>query len=168
MSAISTPGRRPRVLISSVFAPFLQTENPYEAPDNFYQVGVFHRCFTRHQGMFSILQQQHSYPLHLIAHNLDADVTVLDYPTLQRFSQELASGSYDLVAIGCVVSTLGKARRMCQVAVQECPGIVTVVGGPGVLAIPELMEPFADHRCRGEGVAFMRDLLGQPEGITLL
>lgn len=153
--------RRPRVLISSVFAPFEQVETPFEAPDNFYQVGVFHRCFTRHQGMFSILQQQHTYPLHLIAHNIDAEVTVLDYPTLERFQAELATGAYDLVAIGCVISTLAKARRMCRVARLECPGVVTVVGGPGVLGIPELMEPFADHHCRGEGVAFMRELLGQ-------
>lgn len=164
MSVIPTNGRRPRVLISSVFAPFHQHENPYEAPDNFYQVGVFHRCFTRHQGMFSILQQQHTYPLHLIAHNLDADVTVLDYPTLERFAEEVRSGGYDLVAVSCVVSTLGKARRMCRVAKQECPGVVTVAGGPGVLGLPDLMEPFADHHCRGEGVAFMRDLLGQAPG----
>ncbi len=162
--APSLSGRRPRVLLSSVFAPFLQAENPYEAPDNFYQLGVFHRCFTRHQGMFSILQQQHTYPLHLIAHNLDADVTVLDYPTLRRFSDEVATGRYDLVAVGCVVSTLGKARRMCRVAKEESPGVVTVVGGPGVLGIGELMEPFADHHCRGEGVAFMRALLGQAAG----
>jgi len=164
VSVIPTNGRRPRVLISSVFAPFHQHENPYEAPDNFYQVGVFHRCFTRHQGMFSILQQQHTYPLHLIAHNLDADVTVLDYPTLERFAEEVRSGGYDLVAVSCVVSTLGKARRMCRVAKQECPGVVTVAGGPGVLGLPDLMEPFADHHCRGEGVAFMRDLLGQAPG----
>ena len=161
MSVVPTNDRRPRVLLSSVFAPFDQAGGPYEAPDNFYQVGVFHRCFTRHQGMFSILQQQHTYPLHLIAHNLDADVTVLDYPTLDRFTDELRTGRYDVVAVGCVVSTLGKARRLCAVAKETCPEVITVVGGPGVLGLGELMEPFADHQCRGEGVAFLRGLLGQ-------
>jgi len=151
------------VLISSVFKPF-GCPGPYEAPGNLYEIGVFHRSFTRRQGMFTMLQQQHSYSLHLIAHNLDADCTVLDYPSQERFRQELREGDYDLVAIGCVVSTLAKARRMCELAREVSPGVTTVVGGPGVLGIGELMDPFADHACPGEGVAFMRDLLGEPAG----
>lgn len=149
-----------RVLLCSVIKPF-GPDSPYEAPGNLYEIGIFHRSFTRRQGAFSMLQQQHTYALHLIAHNLQADCTVLDYPDEARLVAELSLG-WDVVAIGCVVSTLFKARRMVELVRAHCPGATTVVGGPGSLGVGELIEPFSDHLCTGEGVAFMRELLGEP------
>ena len=151
-----------RVLLCSVIKPF-GPDSPYEAPGNLYEIGIFHRSFTRRQGAFSMLQQQHTYALHLIAHNLAADCTVLDYPDEEALIAELRTG-YDVVAIGCVVSTLLKARRMVALAREHAPGAITVIGGPGSLGVGELLEPFSDHVCTGEGVAFMRELLGEPAG----
>jgi haloalkane dehalogenase len=151
-----------RVLLSSVFKPFT-VPSPYNAPGNMIEHGLFHRSFTGWQGMFTIQEQQHTYPLHLIAHNLDAQTTVLDYPSLDAFTRELDRG-YDYVGIGCVVPTLNKARRMCEVVREHSPGTQTVVGGAGAMAIGDLVEPFSDHVCRGDGVTFMRELLGAPDG----
>ena len=54
-----------------------------------------------------------------------------------------------------------KARRICELVREVSPGTQTVVGGGGCLTIGELVEPFSDHLCRGDGVAFFRELLGQ-------
>lgn len=150
----------PRVLLSSVFRPF-NISGPYDAPGNIYELGVFHRSFTRRQGMFTMLQEQPTYPLHLIAHNLDTPTTVMDYPSMEEFLEEVDQG-YDVVAVGSPVSGLTKARRMLQAVKERHPGIHTVYGGPGSMGIPEFLAPFSDHVCRGDGVAFLRDLLGRP------
>lgn len=112
----------------------------------------------------AMIQEQPTYALHLIAHNLDAEVTVMDYPRFGDFLDEVRKG-YDIVAVGSVVSGLEKARRMLRAAEACRPGIHTVCGGPGAMAIPEMMPPFSHHLCRGDGITFMRELLGQPPGM---
>ena len=160
MSAAARPanGRRLRLLLSSVFQPFC-VPGPFDAPGNMIEHGLFHRSFTGYQGMFTIREQQHTYPLHLLAHNVDADVTVLDYPTEQSFVAELGQG-YDWVGIGCVVSTLAKAERMCELVRRHAPQTRTLVGGAGAMAVGELVPQFSDALCRGDGVSYLRELVG--------
>ena len=152
-------GRRPRVLLATVFKPF-NVVDEYNAPDNIYEMGVFHRSFTRRQGFFTMQQVQHTYPLHLIAHNLDADTTILEFPDLEAFRAEVDRG-YDVVGINCVVSTLKKARRMCAEVKTRSPHTLTVLGGGGAMGIGTFMDAFSDHVCRGDGITFMRALLGE-------
>jgi len=150
-----------RVLLSTVFKPFC-VEDEFNAPGNLIEHSLVHRSFTRRQGMFTVDQQCVTFPLHLIAHNLAAPVTVLEYPSLDEFASALDAG-WDVVGITCTASTLNKARRMCEVVRDRAPGAQTVIGGGGSLAVGEVAEPFSDHVCRGEGAAFLRDLLGEPE-----
>ena len=159
-AASAAPQGRPwRLLLSSVFQPFC-VPGPYDAPDNMIEHGLFHRSFTGYQGMFTIQEQQHTYPLHLLAHNVDAHVTVLDYPTEAAFVEELKQG-YDWVGISCVVSTLSKAQRLCALVREHAPRTRTLVGGAGAMAIGELVAPFSDAVCRGDGVRYLRELVGQ-------
>ena len=152
----------PRVLLTSVFKPFT-IPTRYTAPGNLIEHGLFHRSFTRRQGLFTILDQQYVYPLHLIAENLQAHCCVLEYPTEDEFARELDRGGYDVVGISCVAATLAKAQRMCQIVRQRSPDTRTVIGGGGAMAVGDgLMAQFSDHVCRGDGVRFMQDLLGQP------
>ena len=155
----------PRVLLASVFKPFTLPTR-YTAPGNLIEHGLFHRSFTRRQGLFTILDQQYIYPLHLMAENLEAHTCVLEYPTEDEFAAELERGRYDVVGISCVAATLAKARRMCQIVRACSPGSQTVIGGGGAMAVGDgLMEPFSDHVCRADGVRFMQDLLGEvPRG----
>ena len=155
----------PRVLLTSVYQPFC-VDDPLDSPDNHVQHGSTHRQFTREQGIFTILQQCSHLALHLMAANIDARTEVLEYPTLEQFRQRVQQAAargvpYDYIGVTCVVSNARKARRMCQLAKQDSPTSVTVVGGGGVLALGGLVPTFADHVCRGDGVAFMRRLLGQ-------
>jgi len=150
------------VLLASVFKPFT-IPTRYTAPGNLIEHGLFHRSFTRRQGLFTVLDQQYVYPLHLMAENLDAHACVLEYPTEDELAAELDRGGYDVVGISCVAATLAKARRMCEIVRQRSPGTVTVIGGGGAMAVGDgLMEQFSDHVCRGDGVRYMQDLLGQP------
>ena len=151
-----------KVLLATVFAPFSEPSE-YVAPGNLLETGLFHRSFTREQGIFSILDQQYVYPLHLMAENLPARTRVLEYPTQEAFAREVERGDYDFVGISCVAATLSKARRMCQLVRQHAPRSQTVLGGGGVLALDPDQPPPADHVCRGDGVAFLRQLLGAPQ-----
>lgn len=151
-----------RVLLTSVFKPF-SVHDAYNAPDNLIEHSLCHRAFTRRQGMFTVDQQCLNYALHLLASNVAAHATVLEYPSLEELAAELDRG-YDVVGVSCGASTLGKARRVCELVKARTPAARTVVGGGGTMAIGELVEPFADHTCRGEGVRFMRELLGEPPG----
>ncbi len=147
-----------RILLSSVFRPFT-VPSPYNPPGNMIEHGLSHRSFTGWQGMFTVQEQQHTYPLHLIAHNISERSTVLDYPTVEEFVAELARG-YDYVGISCVVPTLNKAQRMCALVKEHAPASQTVLGGAGAMAVGDLVAPFSDHLCRADGVRFMRQLLG--------
>ena len=148
-----------RVLLSTVFQPFC-VEDEFNAPDNLTEHGLVHRSFTERQGVFTILQQSASIALHFIAHNLPAQTTVLEYPTLEAFVREAQKG-YDIVGIGCTASTIPKARRMCEAVHESCPNAKTVVGGAGALAIPKYAPQFSHHVCREDGVSFLRELLGE-------
>lgn len=151
-----------RVLLCNAFKPFT-IPNEYNAPDNLVEHGLIHRSFTRRQGMFTIDQTCYSYPLHLMAHNISAETTVLEFPSVEEFTAEVDRG-YDFVGIGMGAPTLNKARRMCEIVKERAPGTKTIVGGGGVMAIGEVVAPFSDYICPGEGVGYLRELLGDAPG----
>jgi hypothetical protein len=68
---------------------------------------------------------------------------------------------YDWVGIGTVAAYLPKAQVICERVRALSPSTRTVVGGGGALAIGDLVPRFCDEVCPGDGVAFMRSLLGQ-------
>lgn len=79
--------RRARVLLSSVFGPFCQDDefgsraiNPLE---------LYHNQVTRAQGPFSLRMHHRSWGIMMIQENISASSTLLDFPTRERFIQEL-------------------------------------------------------------------------------
>ena len=154
-----------RVLLTSVFRPFC-IEGPFDSALHQVQHGSCHRQFTREQGVFTIHQQCSHLGLHLIAANIDAEVEVLEYPSLEELEARLREAlararPYDWVGIGTVAAFLPKAQVICERVRELSPGTRTVVGGGGALAIGDLVPRFCDEVCVGDGVAFMRALLGQ-------
>jgi radical SAM superfamily enzyme YgiQ (UPF0313 family) len=104
-----------------------------------------------------------SWGLMLIQANLEAPTTLLDFPTLERFEEELRSVPYDVVGISGIVPNVGKVKRMCEAVRRLQPSATIVVGGhvanrPG---LRELVD--ADHVVAGEGVAWFRRFLGEDE-----
>ena len=153
-------GNRARILLTSVFKPFAQDDefgsraiNPAE---------LYHNQVTREQGPFSLRMFHRSWGLMFLQQNISAPCTVLDFPTRKRFIRELRTHDYDIVGISGIVVNVGKVREMCRLAREHSPGTTIVVGGH-VTAIPGIERMLdADHVVKGEGVAWLREFLGEP------
>ena len=99
----------------------------------------------------------------LIQANLDAPCTLLDFPTLDRFVEEITTHRYDVVGISAIIPNLGKVQKMCELIRTHLPQATIVVGGH-VANLPGVAERMdADHSVHGEGVRWMRRFLAQNE-----
>ena len=153
-------GVRARVLLTSVFGPFAQDDkyggraiNPME---------LYHNQVTRFQRAFSLRMFHRSWGLMLIQANISAPCTVLDFPTLERFLEELEREPYDIIGIGSIIPNAGKVKKMCELIRLRQPAAVIVVGGH-VANLPSLEQRIdADHIVKGEGVRWFRSYLGEP------
>lgn len=153
-------GSRARVLLSSVFKPFAQDDQFGSRAIN--PIELYHNQVTREQGPFSLRMFHRSWSLMFLQHNISAPCTVLDFPTRQRFVQELTSHSYDVVGLTSIIVNVGKVREMCRLIRLHSPQSTIVVGGH-VTAIPGIERLIdADHIVKGEGVAWLRGFLGEP------
>src|SRR5262245_41713819 len=151
-----------KVLLSSAFGPYARDDaygsraaNPME---------LYHNQVTREQGVFSLRMFHRSWGLMLIQANIDAPCAVLDFPSLERFVDELRRVRYDVVGIGAIHPSVGKVAKMCALTREVLPGATIVVGGhvanrPGLQALVD-----ADHVVRGEGVVWFRRFLGEDTG----
>ena len=152
-------GTRARVLLSSVFKPFAQDDEYGSRVRN--PAELYHNQVTRAQGPFSLRMFHRSWGLMFIHQNISAPSTLLDFPTRERFIEELTSHEYDIVGISSIVVNVGKVREMCRLVRVHSPRSTIVVGGH-VTSIPGLEQTIdADHVVRGEGVAWMRAFLGE-------
>ncbi|MBN1578266.1 MAG: hypothetical protein JW913_17025 [Chitinispirillaceae bacterium] len=144
-----------KVLLTTVCAPFgADTDDctRHVMPE------LFHAQVTRSQGIFSLRSTYISYGLEYMAENLTTPTTVLQYPTMEQFKRELEKG-YDYVGISFVIATFVKLIKMCAMAREVSPGSRIILGGYGTM-LPEC-DQYGDYVCRGEGVGFMRRLLGE-------
>jgi len=154
-------GTHARVLLTSVFGPYARDDEHGSRAIN--PMELYHNQVTRVQGPFSLRMFHRSWGLMLIQANIVAPCTLLDFPTLERFEEELASKPYDIVGISAIPTNVRKVQRMCQLIRQYQPGASIVVGGH-VANVPRLDEKIdADHIVRGEGVAWFRRYLGEPD-----
>ena len=159
--AVHPAGSRAKVLLSSVFGPYAQddeygsrTLNPME---------LYHNQVTRTQGPFSLRMFHRSWGLMLIQANIEAPCTLLDFPTLDRFVEEIRSNHYDVVGISSIVTNQLKVKKMCELIRQYLPQAKIVVGGH-VANVPDLDQRIdADYCVKGEGVRWFRRFLGEDE-----
>lgn len=154
-------GTRAKVLLSSVFGPYAQDDvygsrkiNPME---------LYQNQVTRTQGAFSLRMFHRSFGLMLLQANIDAPCTLLDFPSQDRFIEELQDCSYDIVGISAIIPNIGKLKRMCELVRKYQPNATVVVGGH-VANKEDLHEIIdADHIVKGDGVQWFRKFLGQDE-----
>lgn len=150
-------GKPRRVLLSGVFGPF-GVDDAWGRKENVME--LFHNQVTKAQGAASFRFHHRSFGLYFLAENVDADVTVLDFPSRDRFVRELKKG-WDLVGISFIAPNLVKAREMARLVRLHAPSARIVLGGHGaaVEGIEEIVE--CDEVVRGEGIRGLRKLLGQ-------
>ena len=147
-----------RVLLCSVFGPYGQDDeygsrklNPME---------LYHNQVTRTQGAFSLRMFHRSWGLMMIQANIEAPCVILDFPTLERFIDEVSTQQYDVIGISSIIPNILKVREMCEIIRQFQPKAVIVVGGH-IANVPNLDKKInADHIVRGEGVNWFRRYLG--------
>jgi radical SAM superfamily enzyme YgiQ (UPF0313 family) len=154
-------GTRATVLLTSVFGPYARDDefgsraiNPME---------LYHNQVTRAQGPFSLRMHHRSWGLMMIHENITAPRTLLDFPTRERFVEEITTHTYDIVGISSIIVNVGKVREMCRLVREHSPGSQIVVGGH-VAAIPGIEQMIdADIVVKGEGVRWFRAYLGEQE-----
>ena len=155
-------GPKARVLLTSVFGPYAQDDeygsrlmNPME---------LYHNQVTRTQGPFSLRMFHRSWGIMLIQANIEAPCTLLDFPTLDRFLDEIRDKQYDVIGITSIIPNVGKVKKMCELIRHYQPKAQIIVGGH-LANVPDLHAKIdADHIVRGEGVAWFRHYLGEDTG----
>ncbi|MCA9261222.1 MAG: cobalamin-dependent protein, partial [Planctomycetales bacterium] len=154
-------GSKSRVLLTSVFGPYAQDDGYGSREIN--PMELYHNQVTRVQGAYSLRTFNRSWGLMLIQVNLQAPCTLLDFPSEERFVEELQSRQYDVVGISSIMTNLLKVRRMAKLIRKYQPQAEIVVGGH--LANFSELRRYADvdHVVRGDGVRWMRCFLGEDE-----
>lgn len=155
--------RTKKVLLSSVFGPY-GVDNAYGRKENIME--LFHNQVTKGQGIGSWRFHHRSYGLYLLAANIKADVTVLDFPSYKRFIRELKKG-YDIVGISFITPNFLKAQEMARLVRKLAPKSTIVLGGHGaaIEGVKQLID--CDHVIKGEGIGPLRSLLGQNPGAPI-
>ncbi|MEE8637733.1 MAG: cobalamin-dependent protein [Candidatus Margulisiibacteriota bacterium] len=123
---------------------------------------LLHNQVTREQGIFSIRMFHPSWGLHMIAANISAQTTVLDFPTLKRLKKELKKGNFDYVGISFIMCNFLKAKKMAELVRELSPRSKIILGGHGS-QIEDLKDlAGSDYIVKGEGIRWFRGLLGDP------
>ena len=146
----------PRILLSSVFKPFA-VNDIYSRKESILE--LFHNQLTKYQGIFSLRTSYDSYGIHAIANNLGIPCTVLDFPTPKRFIEEIKK-NYDYVGISSIVHNFQKVKWMVEQIRKISPHSKIIIGGfcAGIPGLQKVLD--VDFVCIGEGLSFMRELLG--------
>ena len=154
-------GSNARVLLSSVFGPYAQDDEYGSRAIN--PMELYHNQVTRLQGPFSLRMFHRSWGLMLIQANIQAPCTLLDFPTLDRFIQEIRDNCYDIVGISSIIPNVLKVRKMCELVRRYLPGATIVIGGH-IANIPDLkLRIDADIIVKGEGARWFRRYLAEDE-----
>lgn len=152
-------GKKTRILLSAVFGPYAQDDEYGSRASN--PMELYQNQVTRVQGGFSLRMFHRSFGLMLLQANIDAPCTLLDFPSLDRFIEEIKTHSYDVVGISAILTNTLKVKKMCALVRKYQPRAILVIGGhlANKPDLPEIID--ADHIVKGDGVRWFRTFLGQ-------
>jgi len=124
---------------------------------------LYQNQVTRVQGGFSLRMFHRSFGLMMIQENIDAPCTLLDFPTLEGFTEEISKNSYDVIGIGAIVPNIGKVRKMCELIRHHQPAATIVIGGhiSNKEGLDKIID--ADLIVRGEGIRWFQRYLSQDD-----
>ena len=157
---------------------FTNSMGPFELGWGEDQYDVFASRLSRGQGVFGLSGHFHAWGLYVIAENISAKTTVIEFPSEEMFKKELEKG-YDYLGIQVVTRQVPRIVEMVKLAKKIAPETKIVLGGYGLITlynpIPNDRENCAgflldnaDYLCNEDGVTFFRRLLGDnvEESIT--
>ena len=153
-----------KILLSGVFGPF-GVDDQFGRKENLME--LFHNQVTKVQGIASLRFHHRSFGLYFLADNVSAPVTVLDFPSHDRFERELKEERYDAVGISFIVPNFQKAKEMARLVRKHQPWAEIILGGHGaaIEGIEDLID--CDHVARGEGIRWLREYVGDDPGAPI-
>ncbi len=121
--------------------------------------------FTHLDDIFTIVSHTHCYANHILAQNIDLPATLLEYPRWKNFTEEVDKG-YQYIGISSFPVHLDMVMKMCKYIREKSPETKILLGSYGAQAFnaqydEETKKKYIDHVVLGEGVQFMRELLGE-------
>ncbi|MFX1508403.1 MAG: B12-binding domain-containing radical SAM protein [Promethearchaeota archaeon] len=121
--------------------------------------------FTHADDIFTIVSHTHCYANHILAQNIDIPATLLEYPRWDNFTQEVDK-EYSIIGISSFPVHLDMVMKMCKYIREKSPETKILLGSYGAQAFnaqydEEFKKKYIDHVVLGEGVQFMRELLGE-------
>ena len=146
---------------------FTMTCGPYPDIDGTDSMDLYTSRLTKGQEIFTLRSYYPALPVYILAQNVSIPSVALEYPTYEEFVEELKKG-YDYVGINFNTIFFDNTYRMCKAVKQFSPRTKIILGGYGVTCLREEFQEekellsMADYVCHGEGVRFVRDLLGEP------
>ncbi len=154
-------GTRARVLLTSVFGPYAQDDDYGSRKIN--PMELYQNQVTRVQGGFSLRMFHRTFGLMMIHANIEAPCTILDFPTFERFIEEIRHCTYDVIGISAIIPNIGKVKKMCELIRQHQPTATIVIGGhiTNKEGIDKIID--ADLIVRGEGIRWFQRYLGQDD-----
>jgi haloalkane dehalogenase len=121
--------------------------------------------FTHGDDIFSIVSHTHCYANHILAQNISVPSTLLEYPRWNNFTEEVDKG-YAIIGISSFPVHLDTVMKMCEYIREKSPETKILLGSYGAQAFDaqydeETKKKYVDHVVKGEGVEFLRELLGE-------
>ena len=121
--------------------------------------------FTHGDDIFSLVSHTHCYANHILAQNISIPSTLLEYPRWNNFTEEVDK-RYSIIGISSFPVHLDMVMKMCEYIRGKSPETKILLGSYGAQAFnaqydEETKKKYVDHVVLGEGVEFLRDLLGE-------
>ena len=121
--------------------------------------------FTRADGIFTLTSHSHHFANHILAQNINVPSVVLEYPRWDDFVREVREG-WPIIGISALPVHLDNVLKMCRYIREQSPETKILLGCYAGLALQatypeEEWKKYVDEICHGEGIEFMRRLLGE-------
>ncbi len=147
-----------KALFSSATGPYATREYDTSPTD------VWNQRFSRGCDIFTLAGHIHTHFAHAICQNISIPSTFLEYPTEADFIAEIRRG-YDWVGLSGFQHHVPALIHMGKLVRKHSPRSKIVFGGWAAMGIeaaytPEERSEWVDHICVGEGISFMRKLIG--------
>jgi hypothetical protein len=158
-SVINLEGQGQKILFTSSIYPYPTL------PNNTSLTDATGARFTRADGIFAMISHSHHFANHLLAQNINIPSVILEYPRWDDFTAEVKKG-YPVIGISALPVHLESVLKMCRYIRDNSPATKIILGCYAGLALQAVMDQEkikenVDYICHGEGIKFMRRLLGE-------
>jgi len=121
--------------------------------------------FTHADDIFTIVSHTHCFANHILAQNINIPSILLEYPRWKNFTEEVDKG-YAIIGISSFPVHLDMVMKMCKYIREKSPETKILLGSYGAQAFAAqydevTQKKYVDHVVKGEGVRFLRELLGE-------